>query len=95
MHQPHLKDPWNEFLASSSGRFASATVAKHSENLDNVFQRLREAHLKLKPKKCHFFLRQVSFLGHIVSEDGISTDSAKVQKIMDCPSPKDVHMSMK
>ena len=50
-----------------------------------------EAHLKLKPKKCHFFQSQVSFLGHIVSEDGISTDPAKVQKIMDCPPLKDVH----
>ena len=69
----------------------SPTVAKHLENLEKVFQRLREAHLKLKPKKCHFFQRQVSFLGHKVSEDGISTDPAKVQKIVDCPAPKDVH----
>ena len=33
----------------------SPTVAKHLENLKKVFQRLREVHLKLKPKKCHFF----------------------------------------
>ena len=66
-------------------------IIQHLENLEKVFQRLREAHLKLKPKKCHFLQCQVSFLGHIVSENGISTDPAMVQKIMDCPPPKDFH----
>ena len=66
----------------------SPTVAKHLENLEKVFQRLREAHLKLKPKKCHFFQCQVSFLGHIVSEDGISTDPAKVQENHGLPGSK-------
>ena len=69
----------------------SPTMAKHLDNLKKVFQRIREAHLKLKSKKCNFFQHQVSFVGHIVSEDGISTDPAKVQKIMDCLAPKDVH----
>ena len=69
----------------------SPTVAKYYMNLEKVFQRLREAHLKLKPQKSHFFQCQVLFLGHIVHEDGISTDPAKVQKIMDFPTPKDVH----
>ena len=69
----------------------SPTVAKYLENLEKVFQRLRVAHLKLKPKKCLFFQRQVSFLDHIVSKDGRSTDPAKVQKIMDCLAPWDVH----
>ena len=69
----------------------SPTVSKHLEHLQAVFQRLRDAHLKLKPKKCHFFQKQVSFRGHVVSEEGISTDQEKVQKILDSPPPRDVH----
>ena len=69
----------------------SRTVAKHLEDLRTIFDRLRQAKLKLKPKKCHFFQRQVKFLGHVVSQDGISTDEEKVQKISDCPAPQDVH----
>ena len=46
----------------------SDTFEKHVENLTSVLQRMRQAHLKLNPKKCD--LRKGSFLGHVVSEDG-------------------------
>ena len=69
----------------------SRTVDEHLAHLEIVFQRLREAKLKLKPKKCHFFQRQVAFLGHIVSSEGIATDPSKTLKISDCPAPQDVH----
>ena len=64
-------------------------VNQHLEHLQAVFQRLTEIHLKLKPKKCHFFQKQVSFLGHMVSEEGISTDPEKDQKIVNSPGPKE------
>ena len=38
-----------------------------------VFQRIRDAKLKLKPSKCSFFRREVSFLGFLVSAAGIET----------------------
>lgn len=47
-----------------------------------VFQRLREHNLKLSPSKCHFLRRSVKFLGHIISQEGIATDPAKVQAIV-------------
>ena len=53
----------------------SATFEDTIARLDLVFQRLSEANLKLKPSKCILFQRQVKFLGHIVSEEGISTHS--------------------
>lgn len=49
--------------------------------LEMVFIRLRDHNLKLSPKKCHFFKKTVKFLGHIVSEEGISTDPDKVSAI--------------
>ena len=58
--------------------------------LRGVFERLREAKLKLKPSKCNFFLREISYLGHRVSESGIATDPAKVEKVTNWPQPKTV-----
>ena len=44
---------------------------EHRERLQEVLERVRQARLKLKPKKCHFFQSEVAFLGHIISEDGV------------------------
>ena len=64
------------------------TVEEEIQRLRLVFQRLRMANLKLKPKKCALFQRKVLYLGHIVSEDGISTDPEKVQVIREWPTPR-------
>ena len=47
---------------------------EHLTNLREVFQRLREAHLKLSPEKCELLQREVRYLGHIVIIEGIATD---------------------
>ena len=60
------------------------------KNLELVFDRLRQANLKLKPKKCRIFQSRVSYLGHIVSQNGIQTDPTKVEAIKDWPTPTDV-----
>jgi transposase InsO family protein len=67
----------------------SKTSQQHLERLDSVFQRLKEAGLKLKPKKCHLFQREVGYLGHIVSAEGISTDPEKIEAIQNWPIPQD------
>ena len=46
----------------------------HLERLEAVFKKLQAAGLKLKPSKCSFFKKEISYLGHVVSKDGISTD---------------------
>ena len=55
-------------------------------NLQQVFERLQSAGLKLSPKKCYLFQREVKFLGHVVSKDGVAVDPAKVQAIQDWPT---------
>jgi hypothetical protein len=47
-----------------------------------------KAGLKLNPDKCDFFKRQILFLGHLVSGDGIKPNPVLVEKIKDCPPPK-------
>ena len=61
----------------------------HMKNLEQVFLRLRQANLKLNPKKCNLFKRQVNYLGHVVSDSGVSMDPEKVSAITNWPVPKD------
>lgn len=66
------------------------TVDEELTRLETVFQRLRDAGLKLKPRKCHLFKRSVLYLGHVVSPDGISTDPEKIKVVEDWPVPTSV-----
>lgn len=63
------------------------TFEDHQDNLNVVLSRLREAGLKLNPKKCHLVRREVEYLGYIVSEKGNSTDPKKVQAVEDFQTP--------
>ena len=68
----------------------SKTPGEHLERLRGVFQKLREAGLKLKPSKCEFFRDRIAYLGHIVSKSGVETDPKKIQDIYDWPRPTTV-----
>lgn len=67
-----------------------STVEEVVERLEAVFTRLREAKLKLKPKKCHLFRREVLYLGHVVSKEGVSTDPSKTEAVRNWPTPTSV-----
>lgn len=51
------------------------------ERLRIVLQRLGEYGLKLKPSKCHLFQSQLSYLGHVVSEQGVEPDPSKISAL--------------
>ena len=68
----------------------SETLEDHVAHLRQVFDRLRQGGLKLKPSKCTFLCDKVVFLGHVISADGISPDPAKTEKVRDFPVPSDV-----
>ena len=65
----------------------SKTPEEHLERLREVFGRLREAGLKLKPTKCQFFQHNVNYLGHVISEDGVETDPDKIKTVTEWPIP--------
>ena len=69
----------------------SETTEEHEEHLRVVLSRLREHKLYAKFSKCEFWLKKVPFLGHVLSEDGISVDPSKVQEVMDWKAPTSVH----
>ena len=51
------------------------------ERIEMIFQRLRLHNLKLAPKKCFLLRRSVRFLGHVINNQGISTDPSKVEAV--------------
>jgi len=61
------------------------SAEEHLHRLEVVFQRLLKAGLKTKPGRCSFFRRSVSFLGHVVSKDGIETDPEKTRTVTEWP----------
>ena len=63
---------------------------EHLTQLTRVFKKLKEARLKLKPSKCEFFKKSLTYLGHRISEAGIETDDRKVKLICEWPVPKTV-----
>ena len=65
----------------------SPTLQEHKAHLESIFERLAEYNLKLNPKKCKLFRRQVKYLGHIVSCDGVSVDPAKIDTIVQWEAP--------
>ena len=68
----------------------SKTFEEHLERLDAVFSRLKEHNLKLKGTKCEFLKSHVTYLGHVVSENGIETDPEKTEAIRTWSIPKTV-----
>ena len=51
---------------------------------------LKISNLSLKPSKCHFFQKQLKYLGHLVSNKGIQTDPDKIECLKRWPLPKNV-----
>jgi hypothetical protein len=61
------------------------------EHLRVMLQRLRDHQLYAKFSKCEFWINKVSFLGHVISSEGIAVDPSKVCDVLDWEPPKSVH----
>ena len=66
----------------------SSTWEEHLARLRQVFERLRHANLKLGAEKCTFAAKEVSCLGHRVTEEGLLPDSSLLAAIREILSPK-------
>ena len=62
---------------------------EHLEHLEVIFQRLKEAGLKMKCSKCDFFKSKIHYLGHLISADGIRPLPNKLDSIKHVPALKD------
>ena len=63
---------------------------EHDEHLRIVLQTLRKYNLYTKFAKCDFNKKEIQYLGHVISSEGIVVDLEKIKAIMEWPMPKDV-----
>jgi len=68
----------------------SETWEEHIQHLDAVLCKLKEVNLKVNPSKCCFVAKTITFLGHVVSKEGIRPDPRKVEVVLHFPTPKNV-----
>jgi len=68
----------------------SRTFEEHLQHLRLVFDRFREAGLKLKPNKCHFGQSKVNYLGHVITSEGLQPDPDKIKVVQEYPIPRTV-----
>lgn len=65
----------------------SDTLEEHDRRVRRLFNRLREANLKLQPDKCEFSKTEVAYLGHVISEEGVKPNPNKIISIKNFPPP--------
>jgi hypothetical protein len=65
-------------------------LAEHNNKIGQVFDRIRYSNLKRKPKKCEFLRMEVSYLGHVISENGVLPDKTTTKVIEEFPNPQTV-----
>ncbi|KAL0810732.1 hypothetical protein ABMA28_010054 [Loxostege sticticalis] len=66
------------------------TRFEHLEALQLVLQKLKESGLKIKLSKCVFLAKEVSYLGYVVSREGIKADPSKIEAIQKIQKPRNV-----
>ena len=67
----------------------SKNEEEHKEHLEKVFDVLRRHKLYAKRSKCQFFCTQIEYLGHVLSDEGVSVDPKKIETVVKWPMPKD------
>jgi len=60
----------------------SRTLKEHKQQVRKVLQKLKEAGLFIKPEKCEFSVQKTTFLGFIISEEGLEMDPEKVNAVL-------------
>ena len=63
---------------------------EHDERLNTALERIQKAGVTLNAEKCEFSKRQVTFLGHVINENGISADPQKTAAITDMAAPTNI-----
>ena len=68
----------------------SRMLEEHLTHLRLVLERIQKAGLKLKLAKCAFICKEVEYLGHILTPEGLKTNPRSVTSVMDFPTPTNV-----
>lgn len=82
--EPHVFPYMDDFIVCTD------SFEKHLEILSEVAKRLKNANLAISAEKSHFLLRQISYLGYIISDEGIFPDNEKIKPILEYPTPNNI-----
>lgn len=74
---------------------SSNSISEHLQRLEIILQRLEWGNLKLSPRKTHLFQKEVKFVGHKLSRNGLTIDENKVKAITQLPAPTNVKQTQK
>lgn len=64
------------------------TLQEHTRKLENLFKKLDKAKLTLQPEKCLFLRKEVTYLDHVITQDGVKPDPKKVEAVRKFPRPR-------
>src|SRR3954452_18435365 len=81
---PRIDDMLDQFQGHSR------TFEQYLKDLEEVFERIRKAGLKLRMDKCHCCDREIEFLGYVVGKDGIKTSEKIIEKVKNYPRPTNI-----
>ncbi|KAF5477291.1 hypothetical protein F2P56_003941, partial [Juglans regia] len=77
-------------LANAPAAFMDLMNREHACHLRLALGKLREHQLYAKLSKCEFWLEEVKFLGHVISQEGVAVDPSKVEAVLSWPRPSTV-----
>lgn len=63
------------------------TLVEHIVHLQQVLELLSASQWRLKLSKCQFAQQSISYLGHVIGTDSVSTDPSKIEDVRQWPSP--------
>ena len=80
----------DDLVVVGFGDTPEEAMRDHNQNLHAVLQRCKEENLKLNDRKLRLCLKEVPFIGHLLTPEGLCVDPNKVKAILDMPPPSDV-----
>ena len=87
---PGQKAIADDILVFGAGDTEEEALIDHDRNLREVFNRCRQKGIKLNAEKIQFRQKQVSYMGHIISSEGLRVDLNKLKAINEMPPPTDM-----
>ena len=66
----------------------ATNLEEHGKKVRRLLKRLKEANLSLQPEKCEFLFKEIAYLGHIISSEGVKPDPKKIEAVQCFPQPK-------
>lgn len=66
----------------------ASSLEEHAQKLSALLGRLQTAGLALQPEKCRFLRREICYLGHIITSEGVKPDPQKIRAVKEFPTPK-------